>query len=251
MEKRVLGLFAHPDDAELFCGGTLALLRRQGWEIHIATLTPGDCGSATLDRDGIAKIRRAEAEKSASLLDGTYHCLECDDAFILYDRETLLKCIRLMREVKPALVFTASPVDYMVDHETTSRAAMTACFVCGMKNIETPGIGICPAVPHLYYADPMEGKNPFGEPVNASILVDISAAMDTKVEMLSCHASQRDWLKAHHGIDEYIIAMKAFAEARGKDEGVLYAEGFRQHLGHGYPQSNILKETLEDRVHCK
>jgi hypothetical protein len=49
-------------------------------------------------------------------------------------------------------------------------------------------------------------------------------------------------------MDEYILSMKRFGELRGKSINVPYAEGFRQHLGHGYPQDNILKEVLQEKV---
>jgi LmbE family N-acetylglucosaminyl deacetylase len=81
--KTVLSLGAHPDDAEFFCAGTLALLHKKGWQIHIATMTPGDCGTVQYNREEISRIRRAEAAKAASLLQGTYHCLEYDDIFIM------------------------------------------------------------------------------------------------------------------------------------------------------------------------
>ncbi len=73
--KTVLSLGAHPDDAEFFCAGTLALLREKGWEIHIATMAPGDCGTVQYSRDEISRIRKGEAAKSAAILDGIYHCL--------------------------------------------------------------------------------------------------------------------------------------------------------------------------------
>jgi hypothetical protein len=72
--------------------------------------------------------------------------------------------------------------------------------------------------------------------------------MNIKEEMLACHASQREWLRKHHKIDEYILAMKRFAEQQGKAINTTYAEGFRQHLGHGYPQQNILKDLLGNAV---
>ena len=81
-EKVVLSIGAHPDDAEFLCAGTLALLRTKGWEVHMATMTPGDCGTVEYSRAEISRIRKAEATKAAVMLDGTYHCLECDDAFI-------------------------------------------------------------------------------------------------------------------------------------------------------------------------
>jgi len=68
--------------------------------------------------------------------------------------------------------------------------------------------------------------------------------MAVKEKMLSCHESQRNWLLKHHKVDEYILSMKRFAELRGKEINKRYAEGFRQHRGHGYPGDNILKELL-------
>ena len=247
--KTVLSLGAHPDDAEFFCAGTLALLRQKGWEIHIATMTPGDCGTVQYSREEISRIRRAEAAKAAAILDGTYHCLECDDIFILYDRPSLLKAIELLRKVKPAIVFTTSPSDYMVDHEMVSKIAQTACFACGVVNVETPGAEPFEPIPYLYYMDPAEEKDKFGTQIQAGTIVDISGVMDTKEKMLCCHESQRHWLMTHHGMDEYVNIMKESGEKRGLEIKSPFAEGFRQHLGHAYPQDNILKAELGDLVH--
>lgn len=249
--KIALAINAHPDDAEFMCAGTLALLHKKGWEIHIATMTPGDCGSAEYGREEISRIRRAEAAKSAAILDGTYHCLECDDVFIMYDKPTLLKAIKVLREAVPLIVFAPSPSDYMVDHEMASKVAQTACFACGMPNIKTDGIEPFEPVPYLYYEDPVEGLDKLGAPITPDILVDISSSMDTKEEMLCCHESQRNWLLTHHGMDEYTISMKRFSEERGQEINCTYAEGYRQHLGHGYPHDNILKSILGDVVHEK
>lgn len=249
MNKTVLSLGAHPDDAEFFCTGTLALLHQKGWEIHIATMTPGDCGTVQYSREEISRIRRAEAAKAASILDGTYHCLECDDIFILYDRPTLLKAIELMRKVKPSIVFTTSPSDYMVDHEMASKIAQTACFACGVVNVETPGAEAYEPIPYLYYMDPAEEKDNFGTKIEAGMIVDITSVIDTKEKMLCCHESQRHWLMTHHGMDEYVNMMKESGQKRGKEINSTFAEGFRQHLGHAYPHDNILKAELGDLVH--
>jgi LmbE family N-acetylglucosaminyl deacetylase len=106
-------------------------------------------------------------------------------------------------------------------------------------------------VPYLYYSDPMEGKDIFGEPVIPKMYVDITEEMDVKEKMLSCHASQRNWLLEHHKMDEYILAMKHFSATRGKVIDKTYAEGFRQHLGHSFNQNNILKEILGDKLFTK
>ena len=247
--KVVLSIGAHPDDAEFLCAGTLALLHERGWQIHIATMTPGDAGTVEYSREEISRIRKAEATKGAALLDGTYHCLECSDIFIMYDRPTLLKTIELVRKVRPKIVFTLSPSDYMVDHEMASKLAQTACFCCGVVNVETPGAEPFEPVPYLYYADPVEGKDKLGADVKPSTIVDVSSVMDTKEKMLCCHESQRAWLLKHHGPDAYIDAMKAHGRRRGTDIGCHYVEGFRQHLGHAYPHHNILKKELTDVVH--
>ncbi|NLH43667.1 MAG: PIG-L family deacetylase [Planctomycetes bacterium] len=248
-ERTVLCLEAHPDDAEFLCAGTLALLRQRGWQVHIASVTPGDCGTVQYHREEISRIRKAEAAKAAAMLDGGYHCLEADDAFIMYDRPTLTKAIAVVREVRPTIVLTLSPSDYMVDHETASRLAQSACFCCGVINIATPGAEGFEPIPHLYYADAMEGKDTLGREIRPSMVVDITGAMDTKEKMLCCHESQRDWLLKHHGMDEYVAMMKSFSADRGRLAGVSFGEGFRQHLGHAFPQDNILQKELGNLVH--
>ncbi len=247
MEKIALGIFAHPDDAEFMCTGTLSLLKKSGWTIHIATIAPGDKGTAEYSREDISRIRKTEAAEAVKLLDGIYHCLEFEDIYIFYNRETINNTTELIRKIQPTIVFTASPIDYMIDHEITSLIVQTACFSCGIKNMEVNEKPFEP-VPYLYYSDAMEGKDKFGNPIQPSIYVDITGEMSLKEKMLVCHESQRNWLLMHHKVDEYIIAMKQFAEMRGKEINTKYAEGFRQHLGHGHPQNNILKEILGSYV---
>lgn len=250
MEKIALGIFAHPDDAEFLCTGTLSLLKKAGWSIHIASLAKGDKGSNKLSRLEISKTRKSEGEKSAALLGGTFHCLELDDIYILYDRESINITTSLLRQIKPGIVFTASPKDYMIDHENTSLIVQTACFSTGIRNLEIEEEPYEP-IPYLYYCDPMEGKDVFGKLVKPSIHVDISSEMGIKEKMLTCHASQRNWLLEHHKIDEYTNFMKRMAEIRGREVSTLYAEGFRQHLGHVYPQENVILKELGGFVYTE
>jgi LmbE family N-acetylglucosaminyl deacetylase len=250
MRKSVLAIFSHPDDAEFMCAGTLSLLNKNGWSVHIATLTPGDKGTSVHSREEISNIRKAEAVNAAKFLGGTYHCLESEDVYILYDRETINKTTALIRRIHPAIVFTASPSDYMIDHEVTSMIVQTACFSSGIKNMEVIEEPFEP-IPYLYYSDPLEGKDKLGNPIQPSIYVDITDEIGIKEKMIACHKSQRNWLKAHHQLDEYVLSMIQFAETRGKEINTRYAEGFRQHLGHGYPQDNILKKILGDLILIK
>jgi len=243
MHKIVLGIFAHPDDAEIMAAGTLSLLKKAGWSVHIATMTPGDKGSSEFSREEISLTRKAEAANSAALLDGIYHCLEFEDIYLMYDRHAINSTTALIRRVQPGMVITASPADYMADHEMTGKIVQTACFSSGIKNMDVsePCLDYTPV---LYYCDPMDGMDIMGKAVEPSVYVDISDEMPLKERMLGCHESQREWLKKHHKMDEYIDAMKRFSAARGAEIGVRYAEGYRQHLGHGYPRENLLEEVL-------
>jgi LmbE family N-acetylglucosaminyl deacetylase len=246
MDQIVLGIFAHPDDAEILCAGTLSLLKKTGWSVHIATVAKGDKGTTKHTREEISAIRGTEAEKSAGLIGGTYHCLGFEDVYIFYQRETINRTTALVRKVRPSLVFTHSPADYMLDHEITSMIVQTACFSAGIKNMEVDEEAYEP-IPFLYYCDPVEGRDKFGEPVRPTTYVDISDEIETKERMLACHESQQSWLKSHQD-SEYIQAMKRFSAKRGKEISAGYAEGFRQHLGHGYRHNDILKEILGDHV---
>jgi len=245
MNKTLLAIFAHPDDAEIVCAGTLLLMKKAGWKVHIATMTPGDKGSTEHSREEISRIRVKEAGDSAKLLDASYTCLGFEDVYIQYNCETINKTTALLRKIHPSIVFTASPNDYMVDHEMTSKIVQTACFSAGIKNMEVDEPPFEP-VPYLYYCDPMEGKDKLGNPVTPSIYIDISSVIDLKEKMLACHVSQANWLKTHHQGNEYLLAMRRFGEKRGQDINVKYAEGFRQHLGHGYPQDDIIHELMSE-----
>ncbi len=249
VENVVLTLMAHPDDAELLCGGTLALLAQQGWSVHVATATAGDCGSSTLGPDEIAAIRRQEARSAVAILGGEYHCLERHDLQVRCDVETMVAACGLLRAVRPHLLITHSPGDYMLDHEQISLVARAAAFSAPIPNAPAPR-GSCrlQAIPHLYYADPMEGKDIFGDPVPPGLLIDISSTLDTKLAMLACHASQREWLRSHHGVDEYLESARRWSRERGALAGVAFAEGFRQHRGHAYPLDDLLAFALPGRA---
>ena len=68
--------------------------------------------------------------------------------------------------------------------------------------------------------------------------------MDEKEKMLACHATQRNWLLKHHGMDDYLRSMHDWSAQQGRAAGVPFAEGFRQHLGHSYPQDNLIGRLL-------
>ncbi len=243
----VLALFAHPDDAEFLCAGTLAHLAARGATIHMATLTAGDCGSTTLPPAKISAVRQKEAAKSAALIGAKYHCLKSEDLLVFYDRPHLNKVMELVRETRPVLVLTHSPVDYMADHETASKLCQSACFGAMAPNFRTGARHQAPPlqdVPHLYYADAFGRRDILGKRITSSLSVNISATLKLKEEMLACHDSQRAWLKTQQEIPETVTTMRKMAQEVGKLAGFRWAEGFRQHLGQGFPATNLLKELM-------
>ena len=240
---RVLAIHAHPDDLEIQCGGTLCLLADLGCEIVMATMTAGDLGSADRTREGIAEVRRAEARKSADLLGARYECLGFDDLTITHDDATRRKVTGAVRRAKPDVVLTAPSVDYMSDHEVTSRVVRDACFAASVPLYET-GDPPTERVPHLYYCDPVGHAGPLGEPWRPGIVADVTEQIERKLELLACHDSQRAWLRRQHGIDEYLASARRWSEARGALIGVGYGEGFRQHLGHPHPSDDRLGTLL-------
>jgi LmbE family N-acetylglucosaminyl deacetylase len=252
---RVLAVMAHPDDIEFTCAGTLALLRRAGWDVHLATMTAGDLGTVTLSRAAISRIRRREAAASARLLEADYTCLGFADLTIVYNDTTKRRVSALLRLVRPDLVIVPSPVDYMADHEETPRIVREAAFASTVPNWKASLGGRrprpCATLPAILYADPIDNVDHFGRRVAAQLVVDVTSSIDLKEEMLACHESQRSWLRHQHGEDEYLLWMRRVGADRARDfgrAGVKYAEGFRQHLGHGFPHEDRLTAALGKRL---
>jgi LmbE family N-acetylglucosaminyl deacetylase len=120
MSKRILHIHAHPDDAEIFSAGTLALLAGLGHHVTIVTMTPGDCGSKSHAAEEIAAMRRQEAANGAAVIGAKYLCAEFRDLAVFNDDASRRRVTALLRRLKPDIVITAPPSDYHCDHEATS-----------------------------------------------------------------------------------------------------------------------------------
>ena len=249
--RRILAIHAHPDDVEILAGGTLALLSAAGHELTIATMTPGDCGSAKYTSEQIAVIRLGEAQASAALIHADYLCCGFSDLAIFSDDSSRRRVTEVLRRVRPDLVITSSGIDYMADHETTRALVRDACFAASavlyQTGAEDPAPAL-PAIPHLYFMDPVTGPDCDGRWIVPDFCVDVSSVFEMKRRMLEQHASQRDWLCKQHGIDDYIQQMEDATRAVGQRFGVRYGEGFRRYRGHPYPQSPLLETLLGNAV---
>jgi LmbE family N-acetylglucosaminyl deacetylase len=243
----ILAIHAHPDDVEILAGGTLALLAGLGHAVTIATFTPGDCGSRELGPEEIAAVRRREAANAAALIGARYLCLEMRDLAIFPDDASRRRVTETLRKARPDLVLTASPVDYLCDHEAASTLVRDACFGAPAPNYSTRTLAPAPPldrIPHLYFMDPIDGRDRDRRLVEPHFVVDIAPAFARKRAMLAEHASQRIWLRQHHGTDNYLDDMERWTRQRGALVGVEYGEGFRRYQGHAYPRDPLLEELL-------
>ncbi len=247
----VLAVMAHPDDIELICAGTLILLKRAGWKVHLATMTAGDLGSMKHTRAAIAKIRRKEAAASAKLLGAAYTCLGFDDLTVAYSAASKRVVTGLLRAVEPDLLILHSPDCYMADHTESARIAREAAFASTIPNWKAVFNGkpakACKKMPAILYADPIDNVDALGGRVPARYIVDITSVLAEKEKMLASHDSQRSWLREQHGEDEYLLWMRRNGADRARDlndPAVKAAEGYRPHLGHGFPREDLLTPAL-------
>lgn len=242
----VLAAVAHPDDIEFFSSGTLALLAQAGCEIHMWNLADGSCGTTTLGREEIIRIRGGEAAESAAVIGARIHEPLFPDMEVFYDRDSLRRVSAVVREIRPQIVLTHPVSDYMEDHQNVCRLITSAVFGRAMPNLETEpsrapySDDVC-----LYHAPP------HGLPDLRSFapdhLVDVTSVIETKRVMLACHKSQFAWLEDSQGMDTPISAMERMGRAMASlGQGLEYAECWKRHphTGFGPADFDPLRESL-------
>jgi N-acetylglucosamine malate deacetylase 1 len=242
---RIVSIHAHPDDAEILAGGTLALLSGLGHDIVIVTLSAGDCGSTAYGPDEIAVMRRAEAAESAALIRAEYRWGGFRDLAIFNDDPSRRRVTGLVRELRPEVVLTAAPSDYLSDHEATSQLVRDACFAASIPNYATPAESpALRAIPHLYFMDPIDQRDRNGNLTVPDFTVNVASTFETKRAMLARHRSQQLWLQQQHGMDDYMAQMEGWTRACGTRAGIALGEGFRQYRIHPYPREPLLQRVL-------
>jgi LmbE family N-acetylglucosaminyl deacetylase len=244
----VLAVFAHPDDIEFRAAGTLLLLRARGWEVHCCNLSSGDLGGVRHGRARIAAIRRAEAREACRRMDFGWHPPIGHDLGILYTPANIRRVCALIREVRPTILLTHPPADYMEDHTETCRITVTAAFARGVPNYRSlPPRRAAPGPLTLYHATPHGLRGPLREAIRPELFVDTASVHAAKRAALACHASQKEWLDVSQGMDSYLAAMDAEAAMVGRLSGKFpAAEGWTRHLhlGFGREEDDPLSEAL-------
>jgi len=223
MKLDILAFGAHPDDVELGCGGTLAKEIALGKKVGIVDLTRGELGTR-----GSAEIRDQEAAAAAAILGvSVRENLNMRDGFFVNDEEHQLAVIRMLRKYRPEIVLCNAIDDRHIDHARGSKLVSDACFLSGLKKIETEYNGekqeqFRPKVVYHY----IQWKN-----IKPDFVVDVSGYNDKKVQAILAYGSQ--FYDPNSSEPETPIATKNFLESlnyRSQDLGRLigtdFAEGF-------------------------
>jgi N-acetylglucosamine malate deacetylase 1 len=253
--KAAFAIAAHPDDIEFYMAGTLLLLKQKGWQIHYMTLSSGSCGSTRHGAAAVRRIRRKESKAAAKLLGAQYHESIADDLEILYDLKLLRKLAAIVRKVRPRIVLTHSPQDYMEDHTNTCRLAVTAAFARGMPNFKTtPAQKAIEGDVTVYHAMPHGLRDPLRQPIAPDCFIDTTSVHGRKREALATHRSQKGWLDASQGMDSYLQTMNALSLELGRMSGRFqHAEGWRRHLHFGFSanENDPLRDELKEHYLCR
>ena len=240
----ILAIHAHPDDIETLAAGTLAILASKGMRVVIATLTAGECGAVNDDPQTTARVRHAEAASAAALIGAEFLCAGLPDLGVFNDDRCRRAATELIRRARPDIVLGPSPADYHPDHEAGSLLVRDGCFASSAPGYRTGTAQPLDAIPHLYFVDPIGGRDREGRPVTRDFAVDIGSVMAVKREMLLRHQSQVDWLLKQHGMSDFTAGMEAQSRKRGRAFGVEFAEGFRQYRHTPYPRDPRLQTLL-------
>jgi bacillithiol biosynthesis deacetylase BshB1 len=225
MKLDILVFGAHPDDAELGAGATIAKEVSRGKKVGIVDLTRGELGTR-----GSAEIRDREAAKAAEILGvAVRENMEFADGFFVNDKEHQLELIKIIRKYRPEIVLCNAIEDRHIDHGKGSKLVSDACFLSGLMKIDTKMDGDDAWQeawrPKLVYHF-IQWKN-----LEPDFAVDVSGFIETKTDAIMAYGSQ--FFDPDSDEPETPISSKNFTDSviyRARDLGRLigveYAEGF-------------------------
>lgn len=219
-----LAVYAHPDDPEVSCGGTLARWVRASAQVHVVVCTQGDKGSSDPATDPAELVTRRAGEMAAAaarLSLAGHHTLGHPDGELEDGPGLRAELVTLVRRLRPQVLVCPDPMavffgqDYFNhrDHRVVGWSALDAVAPAAALPLYYPDAGPAHQVRTVYLSGTLD----------PDVWMDITATLDDKVEALLCHASQLDepgeWLRT---------VVRRRAEEAGTRAGVAYAEGFRR-----------------------
>ncbi|WP_411895514.1 bacillithiol biosynthesis deacetylase BshB1 [Winogradskyella sp. A2] len=224
MKLDILAIGAHPDDVELGCGALLAKEVSRDKKVGIIDLTRGELGTR-----GTAETRDAESFNAAKILGiHSRYNMQFADGFFTNDKKHQIEIIKMIRFYKPEIVICNAEEDRHIDHAKGSKLVSDACFLSGLRKIET--------------IDKENNKQDAWRPkavyhyvqwqdLQPDVVVDVSGYMDKKMEAVLAYKTQ--FYDPKNSEPETPISSKNFTDSikyrarnLGRLVGVEYAEGF-------------------------
>jgi bacillithiol biosynthesis deacetylase BshB1 len=223
MKLHILAIAAHPDDIELGCAGTLIKHAAAGQAVGILDLTEGELGTR-----GTPALRRQEAQNAATVMGmKVRENAQIADGFFKNDEEHQRKLISFIRYFRPEIVIANALTDRHPDHGRGGRLISDACFLAGLRKIETTRDGVSqePWRPKRVY-HMMQDR--ITEP---TFIVDISATFEQKMDAIRCYKSQFHDPASNEPVTyiatEHFLNNIMYRDAlMGRRIGVMYGESF-------------------------
>ncbi len=229
MELDVLVIAAHPDDAELNAGGTIASLVKEGKNVGIIDLTRGEMGTR-----GTPDTRKKEVEKASEILGIQYrNTLDLGDSVLENSRDNQLKIISELRLLKPSMCIIGAPFDRHPDHGKATQLCLDAIFYSGLAKFEgaAPGDTNEPWRPGTI-AHYMQDR-----PFEPDFIVDISEYWNIKKEAILAFETQfnvsntNDEATTYISNERYFKQIEARARYFGHLAGFEFGEPFKKANG--------------------
>ncbi len=219
----ILAFGAHPDDVELGCAGTIAKEISLGRKVGIIDLTEGELGTR-----GSVEIRYKEAAKASEILGiSVRENLKMRDGFFKNDEEHQMQVIRMIRKYRPKIVLCNAVDDRHIDHGKGAKLVSDACFLSGLKQIETVLDGEKQEAwrPNVVYHY-IQWKD-----LKPDFVVDITGFMDKKVQAIMAYDSQfynpnSDEMVTPIATKNFLDSIKYRSQDLGRLIGTDFAEGF-------------------------
>ncbi len=219
-----LAVYAHPDDADVACGGTLARWAAGGCQVHLLVCTDGGRGTTdpVVDPEALARRRAGElAEAAAHVGIATHHSLGATDGELGDRKDVLGALVAVVRQIRPEVVLGHDPTavffgqDYFNhrDHRAAGWLLLDAVAPAAALPHYFPDAGPAHQVATAYLSGTLE----------PDVWVDVSGTVEAKMAAVECHRSQLRGEKGWAG-----EAVRRRAEEEGRRAGVPYAEGFRR-----------------------
>lgn len=223
MKLDILAIGAHPDDVELSCSGTLAKEISKGKKVGILDLTRGELGTR-----GTAETRDEEAKNAAEILGVSVRKnLKFSDGFFTNNTAHQLEIIKILRKYRPDVILCNAIHDRHIDHGKGSQLVSDACFLSGLKKIETIYEGNSQKEwrpKHVYHYIQWYDIEP-------DIVVDISGFMNKKLECVKAYKTQFYDIKSKEpqtpiSSSNFFDSITYRARNLGRIIGTEHAEGY-------------------------